>query len=296
MSRRNFIVVDDMAFLGGQVVNLVCKYYSSKKNYDYEIKHFLNDNHFEEAFSYIGNRYADIDVLFSDQNLVGGKGTDLFKITNKDFDSDFKNIKCKTQIFNVMHSNEDRRFTQHQSDYRVLYDYFINSDLEAEKYINEFLDFYEEKIILIKEHGNTVYRSHLYEQSLLQSISSDSIEFDNKTIQFKDIQFFVMDKNHNNSDYYYCYYDDGNKIIRSKNSKKLTINEKLRNLSFFTGNLKEEYNEKFKVNPLWVSTVDKSNSIVKLIPRYNVQFEISYERLTAEENLLDKNLDIFFTK
>ena len=296
MSRRNFIVVDDFPLLGGQVVNLVTKYYNSRQNFNYEIRPFFNDSHFEEALSYITTRYANIDILFSDQNLVGGKGTDLFKTANKEINSEYKSIKCKTQIFKVMHSNEDRRFTQHQSDHRVLYDYFVNSDFEAEKDITKFLDFYEENIIFIKEHGNPVYRNHLYEKSLLQSISSDTVEFDNKAIRFSDIQFFVMDKNHDNSDYYYCYYDDGERIKCSNNSKKLTINERLKNLCFFTGNLKGDYSEKFKVNPLWVSTINRSNSIVKLLSRYNIQFEISYERLAAEENLLDKNLDRFFTK
>jgi hypothetical protein len=136
----------------------------------------------------------------------------------------------------------------------------------------------------------------LYEKSLLQSTTSDTVELDRKKILISDIQFLIMDKDANNSDYYHCFYDDGEQIKRTEFSRKITFNDRLKELGFFSGNLREGRREKFKINPQWVSNIDKSNSVVKFIPKHNIQFEIVYEKLKADEKLFNKNIELFFTR
>ncbi|HAO09409.1 MAG TPA: hypothetical protein DCQ50_21055 [Chryseobacterium sp.] len=296
MTRRNFIIVDDMPALGEQVNRVITQYYNSKHIYEYNIKQYFADTHFADANDYINNRYNDIDVVFSDQNLRGGSGIDLFKTTNKILPTDYSSIVCKTKIFKVMHSENNGRLKEHQSELAILYDHFVNSELEAEKDVTAFLNFYEEKIILLKEQGNKVYSNHLYSKNLFQSINTGITELNKKEILLSDVHFFIMDKNISSSDYYYCFYNDGTKISRTAHSRKIAFNEKLRELGFFYGNLSEGLKEKFKINPLWISNIDKRNSVVKMIPTYNMQFEIHCEKLSGDENLIDYEIDRFFLK
>jgi hypothetical protein len=294
MIRRNIIIVDDMPTLAANVNTIINNYYTTKREYNFDIKLFVSDTPYRDAKEYINDKINDIDIIFSDQNLGDGYGIDLFREAIRTVHTEYKSILCHMHIYRIMHSSEDRRLKEHQSDHLKLYHYFVNSLDDAEKDIEEFLEFYEKKIVSTRTSGNPTYHEWLYEYPALQKATTKTIEVDGKLISLRNILLFVMDKNTGNSDYYHCIYDDGEKIQRTQVSKKFSIISSLKGLQYFTGNLREGLKEKFSINPLWIAGLDKQNSKIKLISKYNILYEIQYEKLTGNEELLSRNIDSFF--
>ena len=299
MARRNFIVVDDMPELAEKVERAIKQYYNSKSIYDYNTKTFLTDNHFDEANQYIQRYYRDIDIIFSDQNLRGGQGTDLFRIASKIIEvTDYTSVIKKAHIYKVMHSNIDARFKENQREHLVTYYHFVNS--ENEKDILSFLDYYEVEILAKKGKGNISYIENLYNKPKLKSLfeNGENLKIDRQPLSPRDILFMVMDKEKSKSDYYHFFYKQNEVITKSVDSIKpsSSFNSAIDSLSFIEGTLLEGKKEKFKINPLWISSVDTSKSTIKLLSPNSLRYEIRFDKLEDNFNqFIDKTYtDEFF--
>lgn len=295
MIRRNIIIVDDVPILGEKVDKIIKQYYSSKQVYEYNIILFLDDNHFKEAKQYIQNRYEDIDVIFSDQNLRGGKGTDLFKSAEAILTTEYSSIKKQSHICRVMHSNVDTRLKEHIKEYSFAYDFFINSEKEND--ITAFLDEYENKILTTKEYGNTGFKDYLYTIPKSKKGLEYIITIDRYPVKLSDILFILMDKNKDNSEYYHFFYNKDGKTIKSIDSKKpdRVFNDIVKSLSFLEGTLLDEGREKFKINPLWIAYIKTGKKTITLLPYRSLRFELKFEKLDHEPNFPFLNtLDKFF--
>jgi hypothetical protein len=296
MSRRNFIIIDDMPDLGEKVEKAIKHYYSSRNIYDYDIKTFLLENHFTLAKDYIQKYYESIDVMFSDQNLRGGKGIELFKTADIIIPTEFTSIQKHSHVYRVMHSDTDERLKQTQKEYHFFYDFFVNSESGTDIY--GFLDFYEINILEVKEKGSLKYLNYLYARPVLKKLlEQESITIDRNNVKFRDILFLVMDKERGNSEYYHFYYKNGDEVVESLESKKpdSKFNQAIAKLLFCPGILKDGSKEKFKVNPLWIVDVDSRTNIIKLFPHNSIRYEIQFEKLDNNPSqFLTDGLDEYF--
>lgn len=295
MARRNFIIVDDIPDFGEKVQRIINTYYSSKDNFDYNIRPFLTEDHFERAKKYITKEYYNIDIIFSDQNLAPGKGTDLFKICNISLPTRYDNVSNVLHIYKVMHSNDDGRLKQHQKEHFLHYDYFINS--ESKDDITFFLNEYERHIIDVKEKGNPNAIKRLYGLAGYKEILGHEITIDKQPVRIKDILLIVMDKTKGKSDYFHFYYNNGTELAQSIESKKPNhlFNNNINALDFIEGELAGAQHEKFKINPLWYSSFDAANEIIKLISPYNTQLQLKCGKFDKRATqYLSQDLDRFF--
>ena len=296
MARRNFIVVDDVPEFGSQVDAAIKQYYHSKKIYDCNIIPFLNENHFEDAKQYIESNGENIDIIFSDQDLVGGQGLELFKMLNRETKSGLSSVSKHLCVFKVMHSNRYQTLQKNQKEYSLSYNYFVNS--ESKEDIFTFLDYYENNIQSMKENGNPGYNGFLYKNPFFKKKfeSKEAFKIDGQIVMPKDVLFIFMDKSRTHSDYYHFFYRKDDQIIMSIESKKppTDFNNLMDSLLFIQGSLLEDHNEKFKINPLWVSSIDKATSKIKLFPVNNLRYEIKFQKLESTQFFNSVDLDKLF--
>lgn len=204
-----------------------------------------------------------------------------------------------------MHSNIDGRFKENQQEYSVTYNYFVNSENEND--ILSFLNYYEEKILILKENGNKNYIDYLYSNPKMKKIfeTSEGLIIDNQRLNLRDILFVVMDKRKNNSDYYYFFYIKNEEIIQSSHSIKPpssfkypsdSFNSIIESLSFIEGTLLDGQKEKFKINPLWISSINVSESTIKLFSPNSLRYQIRFDKLEDNFNeFIDQDsIDKFF--
>lgn len=296
MIRRKFLIVDDMPILGNKLNNAIEKYYAGKNIRDVNTKLLIDSTQFNDASEYIKYSVTDIDIIFSDQNLMGGKGMELFKASRQVITTLYPGVIFITKPYRVLHSDEDRRLKEQQKNFRIHYEYFINSEIENKpgNEVTQFLDFYENDIAAVKVNGNKTYIQYLYQKTLLQSFSKLKLNFGGMQIALRDIIFFLMDKDDTKSEYYHCFYYDRESVMRSKKSMKLSSYKDVEKFEFFTGNLSDGHEERVKINPLWVSGIEKGNSLIKFISPNSIFPHVKFSKLSHNESLLYTQIDPFF--
>jgi hypothetical protein len=109
-----------------------------------------------------------------------------------------------------------------------------------------------------------------------------------------------MDKNNpkSKSEYYHFFYKKDDQIIQSDHSKKPSseFNSTIDSLSFIEGTLFEDYHEKFKINPLWISSIDIAKSKINFFSPNSFRYEIKFGKLenNLNEFIDESSIDKFF--
>ncbi|NOT91967.1 hypothetical protein [Ferruginibacter sp.] len=282
--RRRIVIVDDIPQLAINLNVAIANYYNDKKIFDYQIIPFTSPTHFCDAKNYINNFCSDIDMIFSDQKLGSGTGIMLFQEASKIFSTGNESITAASDIFKVLHSHEEIRHKQFQNEQRLgIYDFFVNSDEKQD--VIEALDFYENNIVKVKEKGNKTFIQFSYDNPTINSLLNNfEITPENTVIKLKDIYFLLMDKEDRKGEHYFIYYDNGNEIVKSKESKKILFHDKMKSAHFVNGKLKDGFQEKFKINPLRIASINQNICSIILLSPYSVKLKINYKSIEAYPN------------
>lgn len=280
MKRRNIVIVDDDEKLAIKVAEGIRNFYLQKNEWNYDIMLFNEEGHFKKAKIYISESVQEIDILVCDQKLVGGQGIELFRLTDKEMQTDLESIIIKPFLFRVLQSNQFERFFELQDEHNKLYERFVNSDNTV--HLVELLTYFETKVLPIKENGNPKTNGEYYKTGLITKLR-ELIRIDGRDVKINEILFLYLDNENSKRDtYHFVYFQDEKIRHTTKSLKPTSVSEAITALGFLEAQLKEDNQVLCKINPLWVLSIVPETKTIKLFTPFSSQYVIYYSKMKSQ--------------